>query len=242
MRTRDERAERGPWVGLERRPRRRRASLDREKIVAAAVRIIDAEGTVGLSMRRLGVQLGSGATSVYRHVRDKDELIDLAFDAITGEIALPEPGTPWEDALVASARGVRDLFHRHRNFVPVIGHRASVGPHTLALLEGLLGILRTAGFADQTAYHAISAITNYATGFSVLEIVPGLRGGGDAGNPEYRELLSAQVDRLPLELYPNVVAVAPVMVDKEDDDFEYGVQAIVTGIRSQGPGARGGGA
>ena len=241
-RTRDERAERGPWVGLDSRPRRKRASLDRETIVKAAVRIIDAEGADALSMRRLGAELGSGATSAYRHVRDKDELIDLAFDAITGEIALPEPGTTWEEALVASARGVRDLFHRHRNFVLVIGHRASLGPHTLALLERLLGILRGAGFADQTAYHAISAIANYATGFAVLEIVPGLRGGGDAGNPEYRELLSAHLDRLPLDLYPNVAAVAPVMVGKEDDDFVYGVQAIVTGIRSQGPGALGGSA
>jgi TetR/AcrR family tetracycline transcriptional repressor len=130
---------------------------------------------------------------------------------------------------------VRDLFHRHRNFVLVIGHRASLGPHTLALLEGLLGILRGAGFADQTAYHAISAIANYATGFAVLEIVPGLRGAGDAGNPEYRELISANVGSLPLHLYPNLAAVAPVMVGKEDDDFAYGVRAIVTGIRSQRP-------
>lgn len=235
-RTRHERAERGPWVGLDGRPRRKRASLDREMIVKAAVRIIDTEGANALSMRRLGLELGSGATSVYRHVRDKDELIDLAFDAITGEIALPEPGTAWEEALVASARGVRDLFHRHRNFVLLIGHRASLGPHTLALLEGLLGILRTAGFADQAAYHAISATANYATGFSVLEIVPGLRGTAGAGNPEYRELLSANVGRLPLDLYPNVAAVAPLMVGKEDDDFVYGVEAIVAGIRSQEPG------
>lgn len=235
-RRRDERAERGPWVGLESRPQRKRASLDRDSIVAAAVRIIDAEGVDALSMRRLGVELGSGATSVYRHVRDKNELIDLAFDAITGELAPPEPGTTWEDTLVASARGVRELFHRHRNFVLVIGHRASLGPHTLALLERLLGNLRSAGFADQTAYHAISAITNYATGFVVLEIVPGLRGGGGADNPEYRELLSVHVGRLPLHLYPNVAAVAPLMIGKDEEDFEYGVQAIISGIRSYGFG------
>ena len=193
-------------------------------------------------MRRLGLELGSGATSVYRHVRDKDELIDLAFDAIIGEIALPDPGTGWEDALVASARGVRDLFHRHRNFVLVIGHRATVGPHTLAILERLLGILRAAGFGDRPAYHAISAIANYATGFAVLEIVPGHRGAGDAGNPEYRELLNASMSRLPPDLYPNVAAVASLLVGREEEDFEYGISAIVTGIRSQGPWAGGSGA
>lgn len=224
---------RGPWVGLpEVSPRRRRASLDREKIVTAAIRIIDIEGADALSMRRLGGELGSGATSVYRHVRDKEELIGLAFDAITGEIPLPDPGTPWEDALVASAHGVRELFQRHRGFVLVIGRRSALGPRTLELLERLLGILRAAGFPDQDAYHAISAIANYATGFTVLEIVPGLRGAGGVGVPEYRELVTASLRRLSPDAYPNAAAVAPKMVGKDNEDFEYGISAIVAGIRS----------
>jgi AcrR family transcriptional regulator len=200
--------------------------------VSAAIRIIDAEGADALSMRRLGVELGSGATSVYRHVRDKEELISLAFDAITGEIALPDAGTPWEEALVASAQGLRELFQRHQGFVLVIGRRAAIGPRTLELIERLLGILRAAEFADQDAYHAISAIANYATGFTVLEIVPGLRGAGGAGVPEYRELLHASLNRLPTDVYPNAAAVAPLMIGKEDEDFEYGVSAVVAGIRS----------
>jgi AcrR family transcriptional regulator len=236
----DHRNAREPWVGLpETRPRRRRASLDRDGIVAAAIRVIDVEGADALSMRRLGVELGSGATSVYRHVRDKEELIGLAFDAITGEIPLPDPGASWEDALVASARGLRDLFQRHRGFVLVIGRRAAIGPRTLELLERLLGILRAAGFPDQAAYHAISAIANYATGFTVLEMVPGLRGAGGTGVPEYRELVTASLKGLPPDAYPNTAAVAPQMVGKDDEDFEYGVSAIVAGIRSlqSGPDA-----
>ena len=232
---RDKRSQRSPWVGLpDPGSRRRRATLDREGIVLAAIQIIDAEGADALSMRRLGVELGSGATSVYRHVRDKEELIGLAFDAITGEIPLPEEGTPWDDALVAAAHGLRELFQRHRGFVLVIGRRAAVGPHTLDLLERLLGILRGAGFADVEAYHAISAIANYATGFTVLEIVPGLRGAAGAGVPEYRELVTAYLRRLPPDAYPNAASVAPQIVGRDDEDFEYGVSVIVTGIRSLG--------
>lgn len=230
---RDKPTELGPWVGLlDPRPRRRRTTLDREGIVAAAIRIIDAEGADALSMRRLGVELGSGATSVYRHVRDKEELIGLAFDAITGEIPLPDPGAPWEEALAASAHGVREIFRRHRGFVLVIGRRAAIGPRTLELLERLLGILRAAGFPDLAAYHAISAIANYATGFTVLEIVPGMRGAAGADVPEYRELVTASLRRLPPDAYPNAAAVAPQMVGRDDEDFEYGVTAIVAGIRS----------
>lgn len=222
-------------------PTRRRASLDLEKILAAAIRIIDVEGVDALSMRRLGAELGSGATSMYRHVRDKDELISLAFDAITGEIPLPAPGTPWEDALVASAHGVRELFQRHRGFVLVIGRRSVLGPRTLELLERLLSILRAAGFPDVAAYHAVSAIANYVTGFTVLEIIPGLRGAGGAGVPEYRELMDAYVKQLPTQAYPNAAAVAPHVVGRDDEDFAYGVRAIVAGIRSVaaagGPGS-----
>lgn len=85
------------------------------------------------------------------------------------------------------------------------------------------------GSADS---HAISAIANYATGFTVLEIVPGLRGAGGAGVPEYRELVSASLRRLPPDAYPSAAAVAPQMVGRDDEDFEYSVSAIVAGIRS----------
>jgi AcrR family transcriptional regulator len=229
---RDGRA-RGPAAALhEASSGGRRASLDREKIVTAAIRIIDVEGANALSLRRLGSELGSGATSVYRHVRDKEELISLAFDAITGEIPLPDPGTAWEDALVASAHGVREVFQRHRGFVLVIGRRSVLGPCTLDLLERLLGILRTGGFPDVAAYHAVSVIANYVTGFTVLEILPGLRGAPGAGVPEYRELLDTYVRRLPPDSYPNAAAVAPQVVGRDDQDFAYGVRAIVAGIRS----------
>lgn len=232
---RERRTQKVPRIRLpDPRPRRHRASLDREVIVAAAIRIIDADGADALSMRRLAVELGSGATSVYRHVRDKEELIGLAFDAITGEIPLPDEGTDWEDALVASANGLRELFQRHQGFVLVIGRRAAIGPRTLELLERLLGILRTAGFPDLAAYHAVSAIANYATGFTVLEIVPGLRGAAAAGVPEYRELVTAYLKGLPPDAYPHAAAVAPQMVGKDDEDFEYGVRVIVAGIRSVG--------
>ena len=222
------------------RQRRRRATLDRDLIVAAAVRLVDREGADALSMRRLGMELASGATSVYRHVRDKEELIGLAFDAITGELALPEPATPWDDALVASARGLRDLFHRHRNFVPLIGRRSALGPSTLAIVERLLGILRGAGFGDQSAYHAISAIGNYATGFTILELVPRLRGAGGAGVPEYRRLLDLYLRGLPADAFPNALAVAPAMVGREDQDFEFGLEALVRGLRSLGVDQHGG--
>ena len=71
------------------RPTRERTgqpSLSREQIVRAAIELLDAEGAAGLSMRRLGTKLGSGATSLYWHVANKDELLELAVDEVLGEI------------------------------------------------------------------------------------------------------------------------------------------------------------
>jgi len=66
--------------------RRQKEQLTRERIVAEALRLLDEEGMEALSMRSLGQRLGAGATSLYRHVASKDELIELVADAVYGEI------------------------------------------------------------------------------------------------------------------------------------------------------------
>ncbi len=75
------------------RPRggREQPVLSREQIVSGALRLLDADGIDALSMRKLGNSLGAGATSLYRHVANKDELIELAVDKIYGEVELPSP-------------------------------------------------------------------------------------------------------------------------------------------------------
>ena len=103
-------------------------ALHRARIVAAAIRIVDAEGVDALSLRRLAVELGSGATSVYRHVRDRDELLDLALDAVTSELELPPPDIPWQEGLALTARRLRGLFHRHPNFVIIRATRVALAP------------------------------------------------------------------------------------------------------------------
>lgn len=210
--------------------RRRRASLDLDRIVDRAVRIIDAEGADALTMRRLATELGSGVMSLYRHVRDKNELLDLALDSIMGELRLPPAGTPWEEALTTAARHLRELLHRHRHFALVLGSRNSAGPGTLGVVDRMLGLLRAAGFSDVAAWHAMSVTTDYVFGFTLLEILRGLQaetaGGGTAG-------YLAFLRRLPVDAYPNLVAVAPHL-GTEDERFEYGIRAVVTGIRSCG--------
>ena len=209
---------------------RRRAALDRDRIVDAAVRIIDAEGADALTMRRLALELGSGVMSLYRHVHDKNELLDLALDSIMGEMTLPPAGTAWDEALTTAARHLRELLHRHRHFALVLGSRNSAGPGTLGVVDRMLGLLRAAGFPDLAAWHAMSVTTDYVFGFTLLEILRALQveaaGGRMAGYVGF-------LRRLPADAYPNLVALTPLL-GTEDERFEYGIRAVVSGIRSRG--------
>ncbi|WP_060714087.1 TetR family transcriptional regulator [Pseudonocardia sp. HH130629-09] len=105
--------------------------LSREQIVCAAIELLDADGVDGLSMRQLGSRLGSGATSVYWHVGNKDNLVALAADAVFGEVDLPDPAEiGWRDAIVASSHGLRNVILRHRWLIPVLGAHPTInGKH-----------------------------------------------------------------------------------------------------------------
>src|ERR1700755_2749711 len=83
-------------------------TLSRDQIVKAAIELLDAEGPSGLSMRKLGTRLGAGATSMYWHVANKDELLELAVDEVMSEVYVPEPGdAPWRISVSVLANGLR---------------------------------------------------------------------------------------------------------------------------------------
>jgi AcrR family transcriptional regulator len=221
---------------LDSAPRRRRRSLDREQIVQAAIRVVDAEGIAALTMRRLAVELDAGATSVYRHVRDRGELLDLALDAVTAELALPAPGTAWREALQGAAHGLRALFRRHPNFMLVRATRVALGPRSLAALEHMLGILRAAGFSDRDTLYAASTVVNYTLGFTLFELLPLLQLEAEGRDPAaYLQLMGSFVGGLPVQQFPNLVALAPLVLGREEDEFAYGVAALIRGFEAAGP-------
>ena len=98
-----------PWQRVPQRgARRRRDPLTQEAIVEAALRVLDAEGLDGLSMRRVGEELNTGAASLYWHVGSKDGLLDLIFEHVIGEQEVPDPEPErWEEQLKEVARTMR---------------------------------------------------------------------------------------------------------------------------------------
>ncbi|MEV4159344.1 TetR/AcrR family transcriptional regulator [Nonomuraea dietziae] len=162
-----------PSVWARPRPQKQQPALSRAQIVSEAVKLLDAEGIEALSMRRLGTQLGAAATSLYRHVANKDELLELVVDEIYGEVAVPEAEDPaqWRAAISACAHSLRTTGLRHQWLTAVLGHAGLVylGPNMMRVSDRVLAIMRSAGFPPGEADQAISSVIAYVIGMTGSE-------------------------------------------------------------------------
>lgn len=153
-----------------RRERRGQPTLSREQIVGAAVELLDADGLDGLSMRRLGAKLGAGATSVYWHVANKDDLLELAVDEVMGEIQIPDAAeVGWRAAAASYATGLRLTILRHTWLTSMFGVRPTIGPNAMRIGERCVAVLTTAGFTGAQVAWASSALAAHAIGSATVE-------------------------------------------------------------------------
>lgn len=147
-----------------------RETLTREQLVEAAIAILDEDGYDALSMRHLAQRLGVAAPTLYWHVRNRDELLDLVADAIVGEVLAGfGAADDWRSTMSALARSLRDVLARHRGVASIVGLRPLAGPNALVALEQLMGALRRDGFTDDGAVLAATTLTGWASGFAVFE-------------------------------------------------------------------------
>jgi AcrR family transcriptional regulator len=214
-----------------------RQPLTRDQIVVAAVKLIDAEGLEGLSMRRLGQELGAGATSLYWHVKDKDQLIDLALDESALDVRLDDDASaPWRDRLAGLAREIRAGLKRHHHFAPLYGSRIPAGPNTLRVMERLLSLLRAGGYDGEKLMLAFAALTNYVIGSAIMDnrVLSGPETEGKSVE-ELRAMYLAMLGSLPADVFPNLVRLIPEAgpaAIAEDADFEYGLQRMLDGMEA----------
>lgn len=147
--------------------------LSPERIVSIALRLADLHGVEGLSMRRLGAELGVEAMSLYHYFANKERLLDALVDAVYGEIAAPPPDLSWVEALRRRCESMREALLRHPWAVGLAGTRAHPGPATLGHLEAVLHRLRSAGLTWTQVGHAVALLDAYVLGFVLQErVVP----------------------------------------------------------------------
>lgn len=151
-----------------------RPALSEERIVRCAVRLADAEGIDALSMRCIATELGSGTTSLYRHIAGKDELIELMVDAVYGEDAPPEaapgPGGDWRTEMAGIARGLRAALLRHPWLAQQASRRPALGPNVLARSDRALAVAGRATGDATAAAMTVSAVMTYVLGSVTTEL------------------------------------------------------------------------
>jgi AcrR family transcriptional regulator len=218
-----------------------RDTLTAERIVGAAIDLLDAEGLDGLNMRRLGNRLGAAPTAVYWHVESKDNLVRLAGDAVWNEVELPDlDRVDWRSAAATMATGLHAMLTRHPWVGQAFGTYAVYGPGKARCDDHSLAIFEKAGFADADAERAAATVFIFVLGCALgraARISLTRRLGRDGANAE--ELLAdtmtkareiaMQFPRLRRRVddAPRAYAAAA------DDSFQFGLTAILDGLETR---------
>lgn len=219
-----------PWQRApQRATRRRRDPITTEAIVEAALRVLDAEGLDGFSMRRIAEELDTGAASLYWHVGSKDGLLDLVFDRVIGEIQVPDPQPGrWRELLKETARTWRAVVLRHRDLIRVSLGRIPTGPNAMRCTEQVLAILRAGGLPDDLAVSGYLLFISTVNGFTLDE----QGNAGQAGPvPPSADAVGEYLASLPSDRFPNITATASQFAFADQDQrFELLIDLFVTGL------------
>ena len=230
----DEQLPAPPWQRVPRRAsQRRREPLTQEAIVEAALRLLDAEGLDGLSMRRVGDELDTGAASLYWHVGSKDGLLDLIFDRVIREQEVPDPDPErWQEQLKEVARTMRATILRHRDIVRISIGRIPMGPNAVRYSERLLAILRAGGVPDQLAVAGFQLMFSVVNGFTMDETGEGGEPPADQPPPdEAARMVRDYVGSLPPDRFPNLAQLADHFAFADPDPrFELLLDLYVDGL------------
>ena len=144
----------------------RRTRLNRERVLRAAVTLADQAGTEGLSMRKLAEELGVVPMALYKHVANKEELLDGMIDIVVGEIDPPVAGAGWKAAIRQRILSARQSLRRHPWAPAAIESRADPSPVMLAYIDSIIGMFLDGGFSIDLTHHALHALGSRLLGFT----------------------------------------------------------------------------
>ncbi|WP_018352387.1 TetR/AcrR family transcriptional regulator [Longispora albida] len=225
------------WTRPERR-RREQPALSRDQIVTEAIALLDTQGIDALSMRNLGARLGVGATSLYTHVANKDELMELVVDRVYGEIADPDTGQPgeWRAPARKLAGEMRAAILRHPWMSSVFGTgMVQLGPNVLRLSDAVIGLYADAGMSPAAANIAVNTITGYVMGVTSIEAgwLLAIARAGDNEQEWVNRLAEAAVEAT--APYPRLRALYTEYADGDapssrEQAFWDGLDCILDGI------------
>jgi AcrR family transcriptional regulator len=197
-----------------------REPLTKERILQAAVALADEGGVDSLSMRRIAQELGVVPMALYKHVANKDEMLDGMVDAVVGEIDPLLEDADWKTTMRERVLSARRALLRHPWASQVIESRTNPTPMVIGYMDSMIGILRTGGFSVDLTHHAMHAMGSRLLGFSqeLFDDTP--------DDPPAVQAIQAQ---WLAETYPNISEMVAAITHDDatvvglgcDDQFEF---------------------
>ncbi len=208
-----------------------RPPLTRQRVVQAAVQHADRAGLEGLTMRHVAKALDVAPMALYRHVANREDLIDAMIDVVFGEIALPLGGAAWKPAMRERGLSLRDALARHRWAIGLMESRLRPGPANLRHHDAVIGKLRSAGFDIAMVAHAYSLLDGYIYGFALTRMNMPFD-----SEEEMDAMAQDMFEPFPANEYPNLAEFVNSHVLKPGydyaEEFEYGLDVILDGLEA----------
>ncbi len=221
-----------PWRRSQPPPR---APITREAIVEAALAVLNKDGIDGLSMRRVAEELGTGAASLYWHVRNKEELFQLIFDRVTREIVLPEPDPAhWKEQLKQLGLQMRTVLSKYRDVARLSFGRIPAGPQTALMSEWLFTLLQPVGVPDRAIAYIGDIAGLYVGAFCFEESLGYASPTGEDLPPEQIvQMLRDYMLSLPSDRFPRTLAALDLLFAfNPEERFEFGLDLLIAGLES----------
>jgi AcrR family transcriptional regulator len=205
----------------------RRRPLSRDRVLRAAIRLADEGGLEAVSMRKLGQVLRVEAMSLYKHVANKEDILDGMADLVTSDFEMPPIDADWKTAIRRSAISAHQVLLGHPWASSLIESRRDAGPARLRYLDAVIGVLSTAGFAMPMVIRAIMLLDSHTYGFVLQELA------WPFDDEDVPEVAAAFARGLPASEYPNLLAMAEMVMAAPRGvpvDFEFGLDLILDGL------------
>jgi AcrR family transcriptional regulator len=210
-----------------------RATLSRQAILRAALHIADRDGLGGLTMRKIAGHLGASPMGVYRHFRNKAEILGGLVDLVVGDYDVTNHEEPsWTEWVRETFLRMKKALCAHPGIIPLLGVTAFWGTNALGVLERVLEVLRGAGLGDRSAplFHTLMS---YTIGAVAIES-SALSEIAAEEEPEVEERLRRarlSFELAPRSTFPNVVtSAAQIAGFATGDHFVDGLDRILSSV------------
>jgi TetR/AcrR family tetracycline transcriptional repressor len=207
-----------------------RQTLTRENVIRAATELLDSEGVEHLSMRSLATALGTGPSTLYWHVHDKEDLLLLILDETVRPIRVPVHGS-WDFRLEETLLRCHEALLPRPALVDILWRSAwHLGPEVLRVADSLVGLVAESGLPEAEIGEAYLALITLLYGYVMAQ-------RSSPGNPSYREMLDTSPDSPSGDLYPNLIRYGPGAV-RDQGQFRYAVEMLIDTIKVRAAAAK----